>query len=136
MRDMNVAALHYIKYVHHLAREEIEAAEASLGNLVDMADVYPAGLEDGVWLDVAMFDVLFRQNLESAKSNRKKVVPNGFTDKSQLSLVDAAIAIFESDYEAGKSHIETARSHLPNVMLTGVGQIYVKLLTQLEGKCP
>lgn len=95
----------YYRYLHALATDNITAAAALYDSVLDRLDVYPSGATGSFYLEKALFEARYRNNLAAAEQALALTTDSPFTEALSIHLAKAAIADLRGDDAALASEL-------------------------------
>jgi len=106
----------YYRYLHALGTNNIPQAAALLDSVMGRLDEYPAGTHGNFYLEQALFEARYRNNLEAAEAAFGRYTESPFTEALSIPLSRAAIAHVRGDRAAVLAEIPAIEAALPKTM--------------------
>jgi len=118
-------------YAQALDRGEVEAAGAWLQRMAEALPEYPTGFRQGIALELALFEALYRRRLAQAQEWRRQA-HGGIVDAARRHLAEAAIAALEGDVPAATRALEAAVRKQDKAMDAGFARLGADQATMLR----
>ncbi|NBC08398.1 MAG: hypothetical protein GVY26_14485 [Bacteroidetes bacterium] len=112
------------QYFQKLDQGKYEEAEAALGRFAATSDRMPPVMQQSLRLERAFFAAFLQKDLETAVEERGDFQPSRLFPRTQVALVDAAIAQLRGQPERVKQLCQEALDQSDKVMDRGMAQLY------------
>jgi hypothetical protein len=109
-------------YAHALDRGDPEGAGAWLQRMAEALPEYPDGFRQGIAIELALFEALYRRRHAQALEWRRQA-RGGIVDASRRHLADAAIAALEGDVPAATRALDAATRKQGQAMDAGFARL-------------
>lgn len=120
------------QYYQKLDQEQYEEAETALGRFAATSDRMPPVMQQSLRLERAFFAAFVQKDLETAVKERGDFQPSRLFPRTQVALVDAAIAQLRGQPERVKQLCQEAIDQSDKVMDRGMAQLYREWAEELR----
>jgi hypothetical protein len=106
----------YYRYLHALAVGDTDRAAKLYAGVMDRLDVYPKDSQGSFYLEQALFEAHYRQDLPAAEAALARYTDSPFTEAIDFHLADAAIAALRKDWKTLAPLLPAIERALPSSM--------------------
>lgn len=122
-------------YAHALDRGDVAAAGRWLDRIEPIFERYPDGFRQGIAIEIALFEALYRGRTEQAAGWLARA-RGGVVDRCRRALAQAAVAVAQGRMQDAREALATAEATLGKAMDPGFAQLGVDQVAALRARLP
>ncbi len=112
----------FYSYAVALDNGDLDAAAGWLDRMVEVLDQYPQGFRQGICIELAIFEALYRRRADVARDWLTRA-RGGIVDASRRHIAEAALATLEGRSEDALQALENARQRRHQAMDVGMSAL-------------
>ena len=122
-------------YAHALDQGRVDEAGEWLDRIAPRVDEYPDAFRQGLAVELAIFEALYRRRLDPARAWLARA-GGGIVDRSRRELAAAAVAALEGQAVSAHRALDAAQAHLGRAMDAGGARAWAEQIAALRQSLP